>query len=172
MIPIKRKTAIILLTLFLLTFTGCPIMMPFMMGFMMKKDAAKDMDAGIDSTMGELMHESVAGLANNKGPYEQILVRKIEISEDFMSLDKFQQTLLDVMHSENGWRVLDHGKVATIPSDDRVASVGEVYRSLAMLDTQLYRDDEKIWLEMQLVDARLNHIFWSGIYSRPFPTPG
>ena len=77
MIPIKRKTAIILLTLFLLTFTGCPIMMPFMMGYMMKKDADKDMDAGIDSAMGELMHESVAGLATNKGPYEQILVREI-----------------------------------------------------------------------------------------------
>jgi hypothetical protein len=172
MIPIKRKTAIILLTLFLLTFTGCPIMMPFMMGYMMKKDADKDMDAGIESAMGELMHESVAGLATNRGPYEQILVRKIEISEDFMSPEKFQQKLLDVMHSENGWRVLGHGEVVTIPSDELVTSVAEVDRSWAMLDTQLYRGGEKIWLEMQLVDARLNQVFWSGIYSRPFPTPG
>ncbi len=61
MIPIKGKTAIILLTFFLLTFTGCPIMMPFMMGYMMKGEADKNMDAGMDSAVGELMHEGVAG---------------------------------------------------------------------------------------------------------------
>jgi hypothetical protein len=172
MIPIKRKPAIILLTFFLLTFTGCPIMMPFMMGYMMKKDTDKAKNAGLDSAMGELMHESVAGLATNKGPYVQILVRKIEISEDFMSPEKFQQTLLDVMHSENGWRVLDHGEVVITPSDDLVTSVAEADRPPAMLDTQLYRGEEKIWLEMQLVDAHLNQVFWSGLYSRPFPVPG
>ena len=147
-------------------------MMPFMMGYMMKKDSDKAKNAEMDSVMGELMHEGVAGLATNKGPYEQFLVRKIEIGEDFMSSEKYQQILLDVMHSENGWRILDHGKVVITPSDELATSGAEVDRPLAVLDSKLYRGGEKIWLEMQLVDAHLNQVFWSGIYSRPLTSPG
>ncbi len=97
-------------------------MMPFMMGYMMKGEADKNMDAGMDSAVGELMHEGAAGLATNKGPYEQILVRKTEVSEDFMSSEKFKQTLLDVMYSENGWKILEKGNVlASNSSRDGIA---------------------------------------------------
>jgi hypothetical protein len=172
MIFMKRVAAAILLIFFMLHLSGCPIMMPFMMGSMLKRGMDKNMKPEMGSAMYELMHESVTALAASRAPYEHILVRRTEIFVDSIPYDEFQQTLLEIMHSKDGWKIHDQGEVLASASESLDTSEWESNQSLAVLDTQLYKGSGKLWLAMQLVDARSNQLFWSGIYSGPLAALG
>lgn len=172
MISFKRLALTASLIAFLFYLSGCLVMMPLMMGGMFKGDADKSIKPEANETMFKLMNESVAALAANRGTYEQILLRKTEINKDYISTERFQQSLVDIMRLTNGWKIVDQGTIWASNSEDTGNFAAKSDRTLAVLDTQLYKSGGKLWLAMQLLDARSAELCWSGIYSEPLTVQG
>ncbi|MBU1053373.1 MAG: hypothetical protein KKC46_06030 [Proteobacteria bacterium] len=164
MILTKKHTITALLISSIVFLSGCMVMMPGMIDSMLIKYTNKSMRPETESVMRELISESSVALVANRGTYERVILRKIEINENLVSSEKFLQLFTDSIRLQNGWKVLNNRTILANNSENNESEPLPL-----LLDIQLYMDGEKLWLAMQLVDARSAMFYWSGIYAGMLP---
>lgn len=168
-ICLKRLAQVPLFVLLLHALSGCPLMMSFMMGPMLSKNMDKPTDPQVKATVEELIQEGISQLAYNRGPYKLMALGDGKVTGDVISVTKFQQIFKENLRSRGEWEVLgQQGKAKT--SGETSTSVKEVPdNGMGLLNAQLYEVDDSLYLALQLLDARSNELFWSGLYSRVLP---
>ncbi len=167
---LKRLIAVAVISLFLLTLTGClfmmPVMMPFMVGTMHSKSGDKVVDPKVDKALGELVQEGVSALVDNHGDYDLILLGQTEVTDNLIPATLFEQRLLKKLRSRNEWQILDQSSNSSTAQHSSGSSRLQPERVTALLNAQFYQRDDQLWLAVQLVDATSKQLSWSGLYSR------
>jgi hypothetical protein len=163
MVFLKRMAVVFIITLLLVTVSGC-FMMPLHLAPLMNRTGEADVDLRVNAALSQLIQEAVRELVANGGPYEGILMGTAEVRNDFVPPEEFRQVLLETLSSSSEFQVFTQDATA-----DSAPMGLENIGVIAMLDAQLYKAGDQIWLALQLLDVRSNRIFWSGIFSEPMP---
>lgn len=150
-----------LLLLFILA--GCPMMMPFMMGPMMDQRMKGSGDAQqVEKAVDDLIHEGVKSLALNRGPYDRILLGHVTVKGSFIQEGKFNQLLLNTLHSRSEWHVVD-----TVQGDKPLQHTQEEFQShsqesaysTALVNAQAYQEKELLHLSLEMADSKTRQVF-------------
>jgi hypothetical protein len=155
--------------LFLFVLGGCPIMMPFMIAPMMGKDLVRSGGNGADHVVRELIHEGVAALAENRGPYDRISLGQVTVKGGFIQETKFTQLLLDALRSRKEWGVIDGEKPLPQSQKERGGGTKENEFSPAFVNVQTYQENNLFRLIMEMGDSGTKQILWTGNFTRPIP---
>ena len=152
-----------LITSLLFNVTGC-IMMPFHMTPIVNQTEEMSADSNVNTVLSQLIQEGVGELVVKDVPYERILIGATRIRDDFIRLENFRRALLETLRSRSNFQVLTQ--------DEQMKSVPlvlEAIGAIAVLNGQLYKTGNELWLALQLRDFHSNRILWSGIFLKPLP---
>ena len=144
--------------------TACPLMMPFMMGPMHGGGLHGGGEQGEEKIAQELVEEGVVALAANHGPYQTLVVGQVSVQDVFMSATQFRGLVVRTLRSRREWQL---GENESYARPERGSEALPPEGAFGLLNGQFYREGDRLWLAVQLVDDRSGGLFWSGLFSRP-----
>ena len=143
--------------------TACPLMMPMMVP-MHGGGLHGGGDQGEEKIAQELVEEGVVALAASHGPYQTVVVGQVSVQDVSMSATEFRGLVVRTLRSRREWQL---GENESYARPERGSEALPPEGAFGLLNGQFYREGDRLWLAVQLVDDRSGGLFWSGLFSRP-----
>lgn len=160
----KRLRLMVLAVTLVPMLTACPLMMPFMMVPMHSGGLHGGGEHGEEKIAQELVEEGVVALAANHGPYQTLVVGQVSVQDVSMSAAEFRSLVVRTLRSRGEWQLVENESRAR---PERGSEALPLEGAFGLLNGQFYREGDRLWLAVQLVDYSSGGLFWSGLYSRP-----
>ena len=143
--------------------TACPLMMAMMVP-MHGGGLHGGGEQGEEKIAQELVQEGVVALAANHGPYQTLVVGEVSVQDVSMSASEFRGLVVRTLRSRGEWQLVERERGGSPhPGSEALPPEG----AFGLLNGQFYREGDRLWLAVQLVDYGSGGVFWSGLYSRP-----
>lgn len=144
--------------LLLMALNGClmmPVMMtPFMHESIMKHEKKEKVN-NID-IIKELIVESIADINDLQGQFEKLYLGNIETDSKLISIKETKRILLN-SSQKTQLNIIEQKMPKKLDKTSMIE---------AKIDIRIFKENEKLWLENNIVDIHTDKILWSKIYSR------
>jgi TolB-like protein len=96
------------------------------------------------------------------------VVGQIGVQDAYISATEFLGLVVRTLRSRREWQIVENQSRS---SPERGSETLSAEGAFGVLDGQLYRKGDRLWLAVQLVNGRSGGLSWSGLYSRPSISP-